>query len=584
MIRRHRIMSRTAAVIQTTLIITSVIAILSSSIVFADSNDTITIDSDTIWENDESITGLISIVDGGSLTINNAEITMMAGSSIEIAEGSSLRLDSSILNANSPPTSLISSTYWDEENRSRILIPRGGYNESFDATLFPAYGLSFDGAHAHIEGSEPIEMNGGEYTLSFPAGTEDIWVGLTAFGFAPVTLSKIQTMMSTGTLIDELLGIELEYHNMMIEGEAGFTIDSSGNIELISSTMQGGKINSDGSITIDDSAIENSAPIFLESNTAEIDIRGFSILSGSHDDHYVRAFPESVIQWGDNVETSVEIIDRWERRISGQSIQFDAIGVFYSVLGESPSGDLEFNNVSGDDGVSYIVGGEERVIEIGWADGSITNENANIIITSYRTAWNPETLENDIGNYGPQMIPLTWEKQIVIDSNIPNIQWESLAMTDEVTESSTVHSVPILARLANRGTAPANFFFTCDIAETGEAADIGGYQNAVIDAGESLEISFGWRNANQGNASLTCRILTPTQLVEDDAFGGGLRTTGVITWIQPIEEESMSIIPILIAIALTMIGAGYYYFNNFVKQKDDEEDFIDDDYEYDKGE
>ncbi len=577
-------MSRTAAVIQTTLIITSVIAILSSSIVFADSNDTITIDSDTIWENDESITGLISIVDGGSLTINNAEITMMAGSSIEIAEGSSLRLDSSILNANSPPTSLISSTYWDEENRSRILIPRGGYNESFDATLFPAYGLSFDGAHAHIEGSEPIEMNGGEYTLSFPAGTEDIWVGLTAFGFAPVTLSKIQTMMSTGTLIDELLGIELEYHNMMIEGEAGFTIDSSGNIELISSTMQGGKINSDGSITIDDSAIENSAPIFLESNTAEIDIRGFSILSGSHDDHYVRAFPESVIQWGDNVETSVEIIDRWERRISGQSIQFDAIGVFYSVLGESPSGDLEFNNVSGDDGVSYIVGGEERVIEIGWADGSITNENANIIITSYRTAWNPETLENDIGNYGPQMIPLTWEKQIVIDSNIPNIQWESLAMTDEVTESSTVHSVPILARLANRGTAPANFFFTCDITETGEAADIGGYQNAVIDAGESLEISFGWRNANQGNASLTCRILTPTQLVEDDAFGGGLRTTGVITWIQPIEEESMSIIPILIAIALTMIGAGYYYFNNFVKQKDEEEDFIDDDYEYDKGE
>jgi hypothetical protein len=584
MIRRHRIMSRTAAVIQTTLIITSVIAILSSSIVFADSNDTITIDSDTIWENDESITGLISIVDGGSLTINNAEITMMAGSSIEIAEGSSLRLDSSILNANSPPTSLISSTYWDEENRSRILIPRGGYNESFDATLFPAYGLSFDGAHAHIEGSEPIEMNGGEYTLSFPAGTEDIWVGLTAFGFAPVTLSKIQTMMSTGTLIDELLGIELEYHNMMIEGEAGFTIDSSGNIELISSTMQGGKINSDGSITIDDSAIENSAPIFLESNTAEIDIRGFSILSGSHDDHYVRAFPESVIQWGDNVETSVEIIDRWERRISGQSIQFDAIGVFYSVLGESPSGDLEFNNVSGDDGVSYIVGGEERVIEIGWADGSITNENANIIITSYRTAWNPETLENDIGNYGPQMIPLTWEKQIVIDSNIPNIQWESLAMTDEVTESSTVHSVPILARLANRGTAPANFFFTCDITETGDAADIGGYQNAVIDAGESLEISFGWRNANQGNASLTCRILTPTQLVEDDAFGGGLRTTGVITWIQPIEEESMSIIPILIAIALTMIGAGYYYFNNFVKQKDEEEDFIDDDYEYDKGE
>jgi|APSaa5957512535_1039671.scaffolds.fasta_scaffold01655_4 hypothetical protein len=584
MIRRHRIMSRTAAVIQTTLIITSVIAILSSSIVFADSNDTITIDSDTIWENDESITGLISIVDGGSLTINNAEITMMAGSSIEIAEGSSLRLDSSILNANSPPTSLISSTYWDEENRSRILIPRGGYNESFDATLFPVDGLSFDGAHAHIEGSEPIEMNGGEYTLSFPAGTEDIWVGLTAFGFAPVTLSKIQTMMSTGTLIDELLGIELEYHNMMIEGEAGFTIDSSGNIELISSTMQGGKINSDGSITIDDSVIENSAPIFLESNTAEIDIRGFSILSGSHDDHYVRAFPESVIQWGDNVETSVEIIDRWERRIRGQSIQFDAIGVFYSVLGESPSGDLEFNNVSGDDGVSYIVGGEERVIEIGWADGSITNENANIIITSYRTAWNPETLENDIGNYGPQMIPLTWEKQIVIDSNIPNIQWESLAMTDEVTESSTVHSVPILARLANRGTAPANFFFTCDIAETGEAADIGGYQNAVIDAGESLEISFGWRNANQGNASLTCRVLTPTQLVEDDAFGGGLRTTGVITWIQPIEEESMSIIPILIATALTMIGAGYYYFNNFVKQKDEEEDFIDDDYEYDKGE
>ena len=583
MIRRRRIMSRTAAIFQTTLIIISSIAILSSSMVFADTNDTITIDSDTIWENDESITGLISILNGGSLTINNAEITMMAGSSIEIAEEGSLRLDSSLLSANSPPTSLISSTYWDEENSSRILIPRGDYNESFDATLFPVDGLSFDGTHAYIEGSEPIEMNGGEYTLSFPAGTEDIWVGLTAFGFAPVTLSKIQTMMSTGTLIDELLGSELEYHNMMIEGDAGFTIDSSGNIEIIASTMQSGQINSDGSIIIDDSAIENSAPINLVSNSAEIDIRGFSTLSGSHDDHYVRAFPESVIQWGDNVETSVDIIDRWERRISGQSIHFDAIGVFYSIVGESPIGGFEFNNISGNDGVSYIVGGEERVIEIGWADGTVTKENTNIIITSYRTAWNPETLENDIGNYGPQTMPLTWDKQIIIDSNIPDIQWESLAIVGEVTESSTVHSVPILARLANRGTAPANFFFTCDITENGEAADIGGYQNAVIDAGESIEISFGWRNANQGNASLTCRILTPTQLVDDDAYGGGLRTTSVITWMKPVEEESRTIIPILIATALTMFGIGYYYFKK-VAMQENEEDFIDDHYEYDKGE
>jgi len=116
--------------------------------------------------------------------------------------------------------------------------------------------------------------------------------------------------------------------------------------------------------------------------------------------------------------------------------------------------------------------------------------------------------------------------------------------------------MPVIAGLANRGTAAALLYFTCEVTETGMEADIGGYQQARIDPGESVEVSFGWRHSQTGDASLTCRILTPTQLVSDDAFGGGSMTTETATWTEPAEDDSLPVLPLLAAIIVAMAIAG----------------------------
>ena len=87
-------------------------------------------------------------------------------------------------------------------------------------------------------------------------------------------------------------------------------------------------------------------------------------------------------------------------------------------------------------------------------------------------------------------------------------------------------------------------------------ANIGGYQEVRIDAGESVEASFGWRSSDVGETTLSCRILTPTQLVDDGAFGGGSMSTGLATWTEPAEDDSLPILPLLAAIVVGVVIAG----------------------------
>ena len=198
--------------------------------------------------------------------------------------------------------------------------------------------------------------------------------------------------------------------------------------------------------------------------------------------------------------------------------------------------------------------GSERVVEIGYSDGTVWTESATIEVVTYVTGWNPET--SGIGNYGGGPVTLSWAQNTVLDSGTPYVEWESLEIANGASTKSTGQSMPILARLANRGTAPALLYFTCDVVETGLEADIGGYQEVRIDAGESTEVSFGWRSSEVGDATLSCRVLTPSQLVEDDAFGGGSMSTGLATWTEPAEDDSLPMLPLLAAIVVGAVLAG----------------------------
>ena len=509
----------------------------------ADEAETV-IGANVTWADDQTVEGTVRIVSGGHLTVHGADATVSDGSSIIIEEGGVLTLNHAGLLADNPPTAIASMGYWDESNRSKFIVPGEGIEGPFDVTMMAMNGDSYFGDGAHI-GDEVINLNGSSHTFSFEDGAGDIWIGLIGFSSTSVTVASITIEIENGGSTT-ILGTELESVNMKTAGEPGFSIQVDGTLSSVDSTVSGGEMTVGGSMSADDSSFDRLGPVLL-GNEATIELRGVTSFSGSLDDHDIRGGPGSTIYWGDDVSGSGGLIDRWERRVSGQSIQLDAKYVILSVSGIGPSEAIQ-EIFSDENGTALVDGGQERVVEIGYSDGTVWTEAATIDVITYVTSWNPES--SGIGNYGGGSMPLTWDQNIQLNSGTPNIEWESLEIVGDEDTRSTSQSMPVLARIANRGTASALLYFTCEV--DGLEADIGGYQEARIDAGESVEIQFGWRSSVTGQASLTCRILTPLQLVDEDSFGGGLMTTGVMTWTEPVEDDSLPVLPLLAAIIVAV--------------------------------
>ena len=58
--------------------------------------------------------------------------------------------------------------------------------------------------------------------------------------------------------------------------------------------------------------------------------------------------------------------------------------------------------------------------------------------------------------------------------------------------------------------------------------------------------------------SLDCEILTPTQLVSDDSFGGGTFSSGTVSWVESVEDAGLPMVSILVALAVSVIIIGVW--------------------------
>ena len=269
------------------------------------------------------------------------------------------------------------------------------------------------------------------------------------------------------------------------------------------------------------------------------------------------------------------LTDKWERRISGQSLSFDAMFVTYDITGlhKFPS----YSNFSNEMGVSFIDGGRERVVEIAWSDDNTWEENpiwseqAIVTITDYRTAWNPE--ESGIGDYGGGQFELVWDSEVKVESGTPMVIWDSLSVVGEdgaLSEAVVGDSVNVDAEISNSGSSAASLAINCEDVSTDATAQISpSFPNAVIGPGEKVTISFSWRVSVPGEDAISCRILTPTQLVDELAFGGGQTTSQSVNWTMVDEEDGFTIIPALIALVIAASAGGYFLFQIYNEREED---------------
>ena len=574
-------MSKRIAVLQTLIMLMSLVAV--SGFAAAQENEAI-IDSSVTWESDGWCDyEHVRIVDGGELTIRDVVFDLSCDITIE--EGGVLNVEDSVLGCDlsEEPDGFTNSDcgyglkgygYWDEGSRASFRVPNEGIEGDFTMTMHSVGGASYYGAQAFIGDSDPISLNGSSHTFEFSdTDGEDIWIGLIGYGQSPVSVSHV--IIEVGNEEIELEGYYLESMNMMAAGERGHEIVANGHISLSGSSLVGTKliIGENGSLVSNSSALDRVGPILSQGDGSIVRIVN-STFSNSLDDHDVRGTAFSEITWENSVGSG-GFTDRWERRVVDQKVIFDSKGVVFRVNGMGVSESTSFDSFSDDYGEALVNGGGERVVEVGWSNGTIWSESATIEIISYRTGWNPDG--SGIDDYGGYSVPLSWHDMQYVGDNTPYIEWMALDFVEEEEGSDPMGysggSVPMRASFSNSGTASASFYISCDVVETGLDADIGGFQGIVLGAGESGEILFDWRGGETGDFTLNCEALTPTQLVSDDSFGGGSMASETISWTERVDEESLPMVSILVAIFVSVLLVGMWLVRSR-SEVDEEEDYI----------
>jgi len=532
----------------------------------AESGNEITIENDVTWElEDAIITQDIRIINGGSLTLSNAQYSIEPGVEIYVDSESSFNVSNSDLVASDPPANLEGFGYCDEGNRSGVRVLTSSSN-TVRVTFWPVEGLSLDGYLVYFGGwtNNTEEMSGDEYSIVLGAGPIDLWLGLVG-PMCDVTLSQIgiYELDSNFEVVQSEIGPAANFQskNMMVKGDPGFTITVDGGMVVSDSAISGGQISAKGNLTINDTLLHRVGPILMSSDSSSISLGGFTSFEQSTDDHDVRARTGSHIHWGEHVNGTGGLTDKWERVMGSQRLVFDAVFVYYEISGMHSKN--SYWNYSDSSGVSYIDSGKERVVEIAWSDDNvwaespIWTEEAVVSISDYRTAWNPEN--SGISDYGGGQFALPWVDEIRVNDSIPNIGWSSLEVIGDggglILNATIGDSLNVKALLSNSGSAAAIVAISCYIPNTGSDADISPqYPNAMIGPGLSEEIEFSWRVAEEGPYAITCEILTPTQLVNESAFGGGELSSSVVNWDEKEEGEGPPyLLPLMISV---IIGTG----------------------------
>ena len=564
-----RAMSKRLAVLQALIMLMSLVVV--SGFAAAQENET-TIDTSVTWEADGGLLTCdydhVRIMDGGVLTIRDALVDLTCN--ITVDEGGILNLDNSMLECGiwdepgNPDgmacgNGLMGYGYWDEESRASFRVPNDGIEGDFTMTMHSVGGVSYYGGQAFVGDSEPISLNGSSHTFEFSdVDDEEIWIGLIGYGQSSVSVSEVIIEVGNSEIVIE--GVHLDRMNMMAAGPRGSEIVVNGIMSMSSSYLTGAKltIGENGSLVSNDSSFDRVGPIISLGDNSVVRITN-STFSNSLDDHDVRGTGFSEITW-ENSNGSGGFTDRWERRIVDQKVVFDSKGVVFKVNGMGVAESTSFESFSDDSGEALVNGGGERVVEVGWSNGTIWSESATIEIISYRTGWNPDG--SGIDDYGGYSIPLSWNDVQYVSDSTPHVEWSNLEIVLEEGVSEPVgyagSSVPMRASFTNSGSAPASFYISCDVVETGLDADIGGFQGLVLNAGQTGEMLFDWRGGETGDYSLDCEILTPTQLVSDDSFGGGTFSSGTVSWVESVDEDGLPMVSILVALAVTVLIIGMW--------------------------
>ena len=504
------------------------------------------ITSDQTWNEGDTLSGAVIIDSGVTVTVNGS-VAIAKGASIDVL--GSLVMENGSLNAVEPPSD---QQWWNVYGEtSRLWIPESDAGSSFVITIHSADGYNLSNFTVQWKNGAKTPMSGDEYGFvgAFLFPFEDgAWLSfeMEDASWGELVIDRIVLQDDDDTVTFE--GSDLDGPGWMLRGESGFSLNiaDGGSLSAINSTIFGAQLSIDGSASGTDSWIRDSGPVEL-SGSISWNGGGFN---GSQDDHDIRATMAATIDV-QNGQNTGGYVDVYERHLSGQVLQFPGLGATFNLTGVGPN-EVTYQGMSVTDG-TYIVAGDEangvRVVEIGYADGTVWTESATISDIEWFTAW---------GTYSSTGGPLAKEVNPTID--IPNLPVVSVSDVDVSAAPTLGKRAYVTVTLQNTGTGHANYVaIECYDGEF--RADISpAYPFASVAAGESSEIELRWGHAESGNATLSCKPLTPTQVTVEGLLGGGEADSQEATWSAAVDASGMSpvIISLLVALVVGVMLVAYF--------------------------
>ena len=519
-----------------------------------DGGASITITGEHIWAQNDTLNGTVIVSSGAILEINST-LTVAEGSIIHVESGGHLSLEGELI-AENTDTGYGWMRNNDAGSRSRLLIDNTSIEGGAIVTIYAYEGTILDGFNVVVNDIS-TSMTGSHHNITFDDGTGDTWVEFTGIQSLNLVLdSTLDIEYQNGATLQIDSWDSILHENWMVASDSLFEIDIQGELFADDAMIVGARITVDGTMNME-GALVQSTPI-LAGNTANITLS--AMLSDSRDDHHVTAGIGTTLDMqGSTVQGT--LVDFWERQLE-QKIQFRANEVMASMtdFGHPP----ETTNPIPVDATGLMTL-PKRTVEIGFADGTLWNEQATIVIQSYKTAWNPQ-LMNDYGSIEP--LPI----EALTNYTSPNLPMLSIdSITPEETSRSVADRIRMNATITNSGEGDARIALECFL-DNGSIADVGGYPILEIPAGETHSVEFNWNMFEPGNTTISCGVIQPSQLVLEGTFGGEPVDSDVVMWTEAIQAESgLGVLPIIIVVFILLIGGGIGALQMLAKEKEREE-------------
>ena len=522
-----------------------------------DGGQSLTITGNVTWDQDDDFDGTVDIANGASLTIS-ANLDVANESRIIVHPGGILSISNGSLNAEWTDTDYSWMRNSDEGHRSRIMIETAERQGSFDVILTSAKNSYFNGMNAVVDGTATA-MEGDNHTIPFSAGSSDTWIEFTGASVYEMILSSEIRIDYPGIKPTETIPVgDIPHENWMVNDPGTFDIDIQGTMNANGAQIYGAKISVVGSLDLSTTDIVRSTPI-LAANSASIKMNAVD-LKDSRDDHHITAGIRTVIDLSTSTVHGT-LVDFWERQLE-QTIQFRANEVIVTIADFGYPTKTTNPIPTNEQGLLTL---PLRTVEIGFANGTVWNEDATIVIQSYKTAWNAQLEDYGSATDLPIETTTTYESEI-----LPMLTIDSI--TPEENSVTTDSRVKMNATITNSGSGDARIGLECFIGN-GSAADVGGYPVLEIPGDSTRSVEFTWRGvAETGNQSITCGVIQPAQLVIEDAYGGLPIDSESVSWTEPVAEtEGLGMLPLITAVLVGAILVGIaalQYSANLQKERD----------------